>query len=201
MAGLETMLGRLTNFTCPPGQVMFGVDATLTPVCVDDLTVNGLCPGGQVATGVSGGVVRCGVVPDPTVYQKRVAGECPPGSSIRQILVNGSVVCWEDRDTIATPDQFQVRGNASCPTGSAIATIFANGSVACFMQPDPDPALWQRRVNGSCPTGFFAREVYANGSVACVLDVRSPEAGTALYIHWGKKGCPSEFASEVYTGW
>jgi hypothetical protein len=86
-------------------------------------------------------------------WQKRILGECGPGSYIRSIGVEGTVVCNPDQDTTySTGLGLQLSGGSL----SIDELYFENN--------------WQRRVSDQCVPGSYIRSIDAAGSVICGID-------------------------------
>jgi hypothetical protein len=184
------------------GQVLYGFSAALSPLCRTDERGSGTCLPGMAVTGVlPEGGLRCAWTPSPDEWLKRPAQGCGTNSALRNISTNGDVVCQPDQNTVATAADFQARGNATCAENEAVQTINADGSVLCYKAPPVDPQQFQAIMNVPCPAGSAVRLVTATSNVTCQTDNVRPELGKALYIHFGGKTCPSEYATEVYTGW
>jgi hypothetical protein len=105
---------------------MPGGDGSGTPVCVDE--ASGLLVAGCDVTVTADQI-------DPTSVQRRVDGVCAAGYSIREINLNGSVVCEPDADTVLSEvevDAFVANNNYS--TGPhTIDTTLSEGEVDAFV--------------------------------------------------------------------
>ena len=88
--------------------------------------------------------------------QTRVAGTCAAGSSIREVLANGTVTCETD-DGGGTGTVTQVNAGTGL-TGGSITTT---GTLAV------DTNAIQRRVTGFCNAGSWLRVLNADGSAVC----------------------------------
>ena len=109
----DDLLGGLA---CANGQVA-KFNGTIW-VCAADADSGGDITAVTAATGLTGGgttgAVSLGV--NPAVVQSRVAGVCAPGSSIRTVNLDGTVVCQLD----GSPGAWSLTGNA----GTSPATNF-----------------------------------------------------------------------------
>ena len=76
-----------------------------------------------------------------TSFQKTVTGSCLPGSSIRQVMLDGTVTCEPDNDTGADTSVVQSRVTGSCPAGSSISGINQDGTVSCELDNDTRDSL------------------------------------------------------------
>src|SRR5262245_52983837 len=93
--------------------------------------------------------------PGGGTLQQRVTGTCPPGSSIRVINQNGSVVCEADDNSGGTVTSV---GTGSGLTGGPITT---SGTISV------NPTQVQSRVTGTCATGSAIQSVDQSGTVTC----------------------------------
>lgn len=90
---------------------------------------------------------------NPELVQNRVVDQCPAGSSIQAIGLDGTVTCQSDQDTTYT-------------AGAGLtlnAESFATDSTAV-----------QNRVTGVCPPGSSIREIDQAGGVVCDVVNGSP---------------------------
>lgn len=109
----------------------------------------GGCSADKVITDINlDGTVVC----SSFTVQRRVAGVCAAGSSIRLVKDDGTVDCEVDDDTAPSPSVWQKRVSGTCSTGSAVRSIDVNGEVTCELDDDtiPSPTVWQVRVEATC---------------------------------------------------
>lgn len=92
--------------------------------------------------------------------QRRVAAACPPESSIRSILADGTVVCETDSDSGGDVTSVSVLPGSGLTGGAA-------GGDATL---GTDPAVLQRRVAQSCAVGSAIRSIASDGTVLCEAD-------------------------------
>ncbi|MDJ0869227.1 MAG: hypothetical protein QNK03_24195, partial [Myxococcota bacterium] len=82
-------------------------------------------------------------------FQRRIAGSCPSGSSIRAIDPDGGVVCADDTGAFfAAGEGLQLVGTRFAVDGDVVQLRVANG----------------------CPPGSFIRDIGADGTVTCEPD-------------------------------
>src|SRR3989454_8166586 len=102
-------------------------------------------------------------------FQLRVTGGCAVGSSIRQINLDGTVVCQSavtsvDTGSGLTGGPITTSGTISIAPGGVTSAHIADGTVAAV---DVDSAQVQLRVTGSCSPGSAIQAVRENGTVSC----------------------------------
>jgi len=161
---------------CAPGSSIRAIDAFGGVVCEPDDDSGGDITAVNPGAGLMGGGVAGDVLleVDPAVVQTRVSGGCPPGSSVRSIAGDGSVVCETDDDS------------GGDITGVAAGTGLSGGAAFGEAILDVDLAVVQARVDGACPPGSSIRIVADDGSVSCESDdnsggdITSVTAGTGL---------------------
>jgi hypothetical protein len=104
---------------------------------------------------------------DPDLVQSRVSGVCPPGSAIRAIGADGTVMCETDDDTDTDTNT----------TYSAGAGLTLSGTTFSI-----DPAVSQARVTGVCGSGQAITGINENGSVICAATGALYAAGEGLSL-------------------
>ena len=102
-------------------------------------------------------------------FQLRVTGGCAVGSSIRQINLDGTVVCQSAVTSVGTGSgltggPITTSGTISIAPGGVTSAHIADGTVAAV---DVDSAQVQLRVTGSCSPGSAIQAVKENGTVSC----------------------------------
>lgn len=112
---------------------------------------------GLTGGGTSGDIT---IAADATYLQRRVAGSCPIGASIRAVGIDGTVTCEPDDGGLGTVT------SVTAGTGLTGGTITSSGTIAA------DTAYLQRRVTGTCAAGSFVQAVAADGTVTCGADAR-----------------------------
>ena len=119
--------------TCPEGSSVrvANADGTVecqanpaTPAAAGAGAVAAACPAGRVLQSVDAqGRATCVDVQQPPV------AECPDGSSMRVLYLNGTVACEED--TVVPASAVQAPLAAACPPGEAIRAIASDGTITC----------------------------------------------------------------------
>src|SRR6059036_3797603 len=102
-------------------------------------------------------------------FQLRVTGGCAVGSSIRQINLDGTVVCQSavtsvDTGSGLTGGPITSTGTISIAPGGVTSAHIADGTIGVA---DVDQNQIQRRVTTDCAPGSSIRAVNADGSVVC----------------------------------
>ena len=156
---------RRVTGSCVEGASVSAIAADGTVTCTPDEigagTIEGVTAGtgltgggssGNVALSVALGGINANHV-DSNEVQRRVAGNCPAGSSIRSVSVDGSVVCQAGDVTSVTAGT-GLSGGAT----SGDATLSVNTAVI------------QRRVESTCPPGQSIRAIAADGGITCEGD-------------------------------
>jgi hypothetical protein len=162
----------------------------------------------NAGTGLSGGGSSGDVTvsADTGYLQRRVAGTCAAGSSIRVIKDDGTVTCEADDVgtgggggdiTAVNAGTGLTGGGASGDVELGIANSYrlpqscANGQMAEWdggawscedVTTNVDTGYIQRRVTGTCAAGSSIREIKADGTVSCEPD----DEGAGEHDHWGE---------------
>lgn len=102
-------------------------------------------------------------------FQLRVTGGCAVGSSIRQINLDGTVVCQSAVTSVDTGSDLiggpiTTSGTISIAPGGVTSAHIADGTVAAV---DVNSAQVQLRVTGTCSPGSAIQAVRENGTVSC----------------------------------
>ena len=102
-------------------------------------------------------------------FQLRVTGRCAVGSSIRQINLDGTVLCQSavtsvDTGSGLTGGPITTSGTISIAPGGVTSAHIADGTVAAV---DVNSAQVQLRVTGTCSPGSAIQAVRENGTVSC----------------------------------
>ena len=98
-----------------------------------------------------------------TAKQSRVNAKCDPGSSIREVKIDGTVTCQTDQ--VGT-------GGNSYTAGMGLSLEATKFLV--------DTTVIQSRVTGVCDAGSSIREVKPDGSVTCQPDNAGATFGSAI---------------------
>jgi len=165
-------------------------------------------PGDITAVNAGTGLTGGGTSGDVTLavntsqIQSRVLGNCPAGSSIRQIDATGNVVCQVDTNSGGTVvnvgtgsgltgGPITATGTISIATGGVTSTHIADGAVGSV---DVNPAQVQLRITGSCASGNSIRVVNQDGTVTC------EPAGTSGIGGSGTVNTVAKFTSATSAG-
>jgi hypothetical protein len=108
---------RRVGGTCPMGSSIQTIDAAGAVTCeADDDT--------QYTAGTGLALSANSFSVNFATTQRRVAGACAAGSSIRTINSDGTVVCETDTDTDTTY-------STSCPAGQYVSALSSSGTATC----------------------------------------------------------------------
>mgnify|MGYP001421715210 CR=1 FL=1 len=169
-------------------------------------------PGAITAEHLAPGAISASVV-DTTTVQARVGGLCGEGEYVRQINVDGSVICGQDADTVlAAGDGLSLAGQ-TLVVDSTVARVAdlpqLLGAAGYITTPLADEryslragsglaragntlsvltTTIQARVTGVCSAGQYVRQVDADGSVVCGTDANSGGDITAVTAGAGLSG-------------
>lgn len=139
---------------CAVGSSIRAVNADGSVACQLDSSpgaVTNVTAGTGLSGGGTGSTVTLSI--DTTATQKRVAGACAVGSSIRTVNADGTVLCQIDAGgtiTAVTAGAGLIGGGT---TGAATLSV--------------DNAATQKRVGGNCSVGSSIRAINADGTVVC----------------------------------
>ncbi len=163
--------------TCPAGQSIRSISSTGAVTCeVDDVGPDGDISSVVAGTGLTGGGTNGAVTlfVDSSYVQRRVAGSCPSGQSIRSIAANGTVTCEVDTDTDT---------NTTYAAGSGLDRSGTTFSV--------DPTDF----NGSAPAAASSNTgsvtIVAGTGWTTVLSVSVTTGGAGNVLLVGTAGCYS----------
>lgn len=106
----------------------------------------------ELAYTVTNGAIGAAQV-DAAQVQRRVAGTCAGGSSIRGVNADGSVNC-------------QSTGSGTI-TGIVAGSGLAGGGTSGSVSLSADTSVVQKRITGSCPSGAAISAVTVGGTVSC----------------------------------
>src|SRR5438093_6382440 len=102
-------------------------------------------------------------------FQLRVTGGCAVGASIRQINLDGAVVCQGAVTSVDTGSgliggPITTSGTISIAPGGITSAHIADGTVAAV---DVNSQQVQLRITGACSPGSAIQAVQENGTVSC----------------------------------
>jgi hypothetical protein len=93
-----------------------------------------------------------------TIDNVITAGSCAEGSSIRQIIEDGTVIC--ETDDVGDGDITEVIAGTGLSGGGTSNAVTINANTTYL----------QRRVSSTCPTGQSIRVINQDGTVDCEID-------------------------------
>ncbi len=186
-----------------------GNSVTGTSIVDGNVTSIDIADGSIAAFDLAAGAVNSSKIEDGTVgladidtdqVQGRVSGFCPAGSSIREVLANGSVTCETDDGgggggtvtSVATGagltgGPITTSGTLSIASGGVTSAMIADGTVTnadlaansvnagnivdgTVGSAEINSAQVQTRVSGACVVGSAVRAINADGTVSCESD-------------------------------
>ena len=191
-------LQRRVSSACAVGSSIRAIAADGSIICeIDNDTTNpGTITGVIAGNGMTGGGITgtVSLAADTDYLQRRVEATCTPGSSIRAINADGSVVCDAPAEAIAgaglerSRNQLDIRESYQLPQTCAHGLIpeWNDGMKLWQCGKDDDTTYTagfglklqgttfgvvtdtvQARVGELCGTGYAIREVTATGGVVC----------------------------------
>ena len=119
--------------------------------------ITSVTAGNGIVGSASNGDVSLSI--NTSTVQKRVVGSCAPGASIREIKIDGTVVC-------------EVDDNSDFPADAVLAVDGKNGvyvdrinmsKVIVFA----NTSYLQKRVQGHCSAGEAINQIFDDGSIQC----------------------------------
>ncbi len=203
-----------------------GNSVTGTSIVDGNVTSIDIADGSIAAFDLAAGAVTSSKIEDGTVgladidtdqVQGRVSGFCPAGSSIREVLANGSVTCETDDGgggggtvtSVATGagltgGPITTSGTLSIASGGVTSAMIADGTVTnadlaansvnagnivdgTVGSAEINSAQVQTRVSGACAAGSSISAIAANGSVTCEND----DTGVPGWLLMGNTGTNS----------
>jgi hypothetical protein len=180
-------LGSLTCTTA--GDVPKWSDSGWT--CGPDLDTNsgGTVTAVTAGSGLSGGTVTSSgtLAVDYAAVQTRVGGFCPPGSGIRVVNSNGTVVCQLDTNSGGTVTAVSagagLTGGPITTSGTLNVNFAGTGSAASAARSDHNhDATYQARITGSCGPGSYVRGVNPDGTLRCQADAGITQPGSTISV-------------------
>lgn len=202
-------LQRRVSSSCAVGSSIRAIAADGAVICEIDTdttnpgTISGVIAGdGMTGGGITGTVT---LAADTDYLQRRVEATCTPGSSIRAINVDGSVVCDAPAEAIAgaglerSGNRIDIRESYQLPQTCAHGLIpeWNDGMKLWQCGKDDDTTYTagfglalkgttfgvvtdtvQARIGEVCGTGYTIREVTATGGVLC--EPVQPIAGAGI---------------------
>jgi hypothetical protein len=151
---------RRVTGVCGGNTFVTGVNADGTVACGTDGAGNGDITAVTAGNGLSGGGASGAVTlsVNTAVVQSRIGAVCNPGSSIRQVNADGTVLC--QTDGVGTGDI----------TGVTAGNGLSGGGTANDVSLSVNLSVVQARVNGVCNPGTFVTAVGPTGTVTCGND-------------------------------
>ena len=151
---------RRVTGACPDGSSIRSIAGDGTVSCETDDDSGGDVTSVVAGTGLSGGGQSgdLTITADTGYLQRRVGDTCDPGSSVRAINADGTVVCELDDNSGGDV--------TSVGAGTGLTGGGASGDVSLGV----DTAYVQRRVSATCTAGSSIRAINADGTVVCEAD-------------------------------